>query len=55
LLFASLLLADQLIEKRGVVTPPPPMPPDPRSCAGSTRWPSGWSARGHLEKETARA
>ncbi len=30
LLFASLLLADQLIEKRGVVSPPPSMPPDPQ-------------------------
>lgn len=30
LLFASLLLADQLIEKRGVTTPPPPSPPDPQ-------------------------
>jgi cell division protein ZapA len=30
LLFASLLLADQLIEKKGVQAPPPPMPPDPQ-------------------------
>lgn len=30
LLFASLLLADQLIEKRGVATPLPTMPPDPQ-------------------------
>lgn len=30
LLFASLLLADQLIEKKGVTAPPPTMPPDPQ-------------------------
>lgn len=30
LLFASLLLADQLIEKKGVQAPPPVMPPDPQ-------------------------
>jgi cell division protein ZapA len=30
LLFASLLLADQLIEKRGVTAPSPPTPPDPQ-------------------------
>jgi cell division protein ZapA len=30
LLFASLLLADQLIEKKGVQSPPPTMPPDPQ-------------------------
>ena len=30
LLFASLLIADQLIEKKGVQTPPPSMPPDPQ-------------------------
>ena len=30
LLFASLLLADQLIEKKGVQAPPPTMPPDPQ-------------------------
>jgi cell division protein ZapA len=30
LLFASLLLADQLIEKKGVTAPPPVMPPDPQ-------------------------
>jgi cell division protein ZapA len=30
LLFASLLLADQMIEKSGISTPPPLMPPDPQ-------------------------
>jgi cell division protein ZapA len=30
MLFASLLLADQLIEKKGVTAPPPLMPPDPQ-------------------------
>ena len=30
LLFASLLIADQLIEKKGVQAPPPSMPPDPQ-------------------------
>jgi len=30
LLFAALLLADQLIEKKGVTGPPPTMPPDPQ-------------------------
>ena len=30
LLFASLLLADQMIEKSGITVPPPPMPPDPQ-------------------------
>lgn len=30
LLFASLLIADQLIEKKGVQAPPPAMPPDPQ-------------------------
>ena len=56
LLFASLLLADQLIEKRGVVTPPPSMPPDPQVV----RRVDALAERlerlaGHLEKETARA
>lgn len=30
LLFASLLLADQMIEKNGITAPPPPSPPDPQ-------------------------
>lgn len=30
LLFASLLLADQLIDKKGVTAPAPTMPPDPQ-------------------------
>jgi cell division protein ZapA len=30
MLFASLLLADQLIERKGDVAPPPAMPPDPQ-------------------------
>lgn len=30
LLFASLLIADQLIEKKGIETPLPAMPPDPQ-------------------------
>ena len=30
LLFASLLVADQLIEKKGVQAPPPAIPPDPQ-------------------------
>ena len=30
LLFASLLLADQMIEKNGITAPPPPLPPDPQ-------------------------
>ena len=30
LLFASLLLADQLIEKKGITALPPTMPPDPQ-------------------------
>ena len=56
LLFASLLLADQLIEKRGVVTPPPPMPPDPQVV----RRVDALAERlerlaGHLEKEVVRA
>ena len=56
LLFASLLLADQLIERHGVVTPPPSMPPDPQVV----RRVDALAERlerlaGHLEKETARA
>jgi cell division protein ZapA len=56
LLFASLLLADQLIEKRGVVAPPPTMPPDPQVV----RRVDALAERlerlaGYLEKETARA
>lgn len=56
LLFASLLLADQLIEKRGVAAPPPTMPPDPQVV----RRVDALAERlerlaGHLEKETARA
>lgn len=56
LLFASLLLADQLIEKRGVVTPPPAMPPDPQVV----RRVDALAERlerlaGYLEKEAVRA
>lgn len=56
LLFASLLLADQLIEKRGVVTPPPSMPPDPQVV----RRVDALAERlerlaGYLEKEVVRA
>ena len=56
LLFASLLLADQLIEKRGVTTPPPTMPPDPQVV----RRVDALAERlerlaGHLEKEAVRA
>ena len=56
LLFASLLLADQLIEKRGVVAPPPPSPPDPQVV----RRVDALAERlerlaGHLENELANA
>ncbi|GLR48647.1 cell division protein ZapA [Sphingomonas astaxanthinifaciens] len=56
LLFASLLLADQLIEKRGVTAPPPPSPPDPmvirRVDALAERLER---LAGHLENELANA
>ena len=56
LLFASLLLADQLIEKRGVQAPPPAMPPDPqvvhRVDALAERLER---LAGNLEKEVAKA
>jgi cell division protein ZapA len=56
LLFASLLLADQLIEKKGVQAPPPTMPPDPQVV----RRVDALAERlerlaGHLEKETTSA
>lgn len=56
LLFASLLLADQLIEKRGSATPPPTMPPDPQVV----RRVDALAERlerlaGHLENEVASA
>ena len=56
LLFASLLLADQLIEKRGPVASPPTMPPDPQVV----RRVDALAERlerlaGNLEKEVARA
>lgn len=56
LLFASLLLADQMIEKKGITAPPPPMPPDPqvvrRVDALAERLERLAS---HLEEEVARA
>ncbi|WP_300974081.1 cell division protein ZapA [Sphingomonas sp. LHG3406-1] len=56
LLFASLLLADQLIEKNGVMPPPPPLPPDPQVV----RRVDALAERlerlaAHLEKEVASA
>lgn len=56
LLFASLLLADQLIEKKGVQAPLPTMPPDPQVV----RRVDALAERlerlaGHLEKEAASA
>lgn len=56
LLFASLLLADQLIEKRGSASLPPSMPPDPQVV----RRVDALAERlerlaGELEKEAARA
>ncbi len=56
LLFASLLLADQLIDKQGSSTPPPVMPPDPQVV----RRVDALAERlerlaGNLEKEVAKA
>jgi cell division protein ZapA len=56
LLFASLLLADQLIEKRGVVSPLPSMPPDPQVVRRVDALAERLERLAeHLEKDTARA
>jgi cell division protein ZapA len=56
LLFASLLLADQLIEKRGVTSPLPTMPPDPQVVRRVDALAERLERLAeHLEKDTARA
>ena len=56
LLFASLLLADQLIEKRGATSPLPTMPPDPQVVRRVDALAERLERLAeHLEKDTARA